>query len=738
MIVAQPPPYLTPYRQFAAGLGVATEWPSFDFETYSESGFAWDDVAMKWRTPEGAPKTSRGLSVVGVRAYVEHPSFDVLSLAYDLRDGTGPHLWRPGMANPHDLLAHVERFGILSGWNTEFELTVWNHHCAKRYGWPRLMIEQLRCSMAKARVHGLPGKLENAGRVLELPPELCKEPDGKRLLKKFSEPRNPTKKDVRTRVMPCEEPEDGAKLYGYNAQDLVAESAVGVRCPDLDADELAIWFADQRINQRGIQVDLKAVDDCIAIVTQAYERYNTELYALTGWTVKAASEVEALKRWLGNHRCPMVDLNDEAVSAKLHDLARTVRDAEMDRVYRVLKIRSMLGSASIKKLFAFKLQASAEGRLHGLYQYFAARTGRWTGNGPQPQNLPRGRFKAFADVERCLEVISHRCLDLVEFYYDDALDAVSSCLRALLIAAPGHDLICSDYSAIEGVVTAALAGEEWRLEVFRTHGMIYEMSAAKIMGIEFDEFVEHKKRTGHHHPMRQTLGKVAELASGFGGWIGAWERFGADEFLSRDEIKRAILAWRRESPLIVELWGGQTRGFGYDARPELFGLEGAIVSAIQDPGQAYRYRDITYQVRNDVLYCTVPGGGTMAYHKPRLAPSTREYASPWELSISYEGWNSNPLAGPIGWVRMSLYGGKATENVVQKVARAILAHALVNLDRAGYWPILHSHDEPCGEVAEGWGSIEEFEAIMNTLPAWAKGWPIKARGGWRGKRYRKD
>ena len=539
------------YRQFAAGLGIATEWPSFDFETYSEAGFAWDAAASKWRTPEGAPKTSRGLSVVGVRVYVEHPSFDVLSLAYDLRDGCGPCVWRPGMPVPAPLLAHVHAGGILSGWNTEFELTVWNHHCVHRYGWPALRIEQLRCSMAKARVHGLPGKLENAGRVLELPPEQCKDPDGKRLLKKFSEPRNPTKKDARTRVRPNDEPLEAAKLFSYNAQDLLAEWAVGVRCPDLSPDELAIWFADQRINQRGIQVDLKAVDDCIAIVTQAYARYNAELYALTGWTVKAASEVAALKRWLEMHGCPMVDLDDEAVSAKLNALEQVPRDAEMDRVYRVLKIRSMLGSASIKKLFAFKLQASAKGRLHGLYQYFAARTGRWTGNGPQPQNLPRGKFKSFADVERCLEVIGLRCLELVEFYYDDALEAVSSCLRALLIAAPGHDLICSDYSAIEGVVTAALAGEEWRLEVFRTHGMIYEMSAAKIMSIDFNEFVEHKKRTGHHHPMRQTLGKVAELASGFGGWIGAWERFGADEFLSRDEIKRAILAWRRESPMIV-------------------------------------------------------------------------------------------------------------------------------------------------------------------------------------------
>ena len=726
------------YRQFRAGLGLATEWPSFDFETYSEAGWRWDDSVQKWKSLPGVAKARHGLEVVGVRAYVEHPSFRVLSLSYDLRDGAGPRVWRPGMPQPADLIAHVAQLGLLSGWNTEFELTVWNVHCAPTFGWPALQIDQLRCSMAKARNFALPGKLEKACEVIALPPTLAKDPDGKRLLKKFSEPRNPTKKDPRKFIDPATDPVDGPKLYAYNVQDIVAESAIGIRVPDLTPTELDIWLTDQRINQRGIQVDLEMVDACIAIVEQAYAKYNAELYQLTGYTVKAASEVEALKRWLALQGCVMFDLDDQAVTTRLEHLHAQPRTMQSVRIIRALEIRALLGSASIKKLYAFKHQASVAGRLHGLYQYFAARTGRWTGNGPQPQNLPRGQFKKFADVERALEVIQLRCLELVEFYYGDALDVIASCLRSLLIAAPGHDLICSDYSAIEGVVTAALAGEEWRLDVFRSHGMIYEMSAAKILGVPFEEFVEYKQRTGQHHPKRQTLGKISELASGFGGWIGAWERFGANEFLSREEIKDAILAWRAASPMIVEFWGGQTRGFGHSARPELFGLEGAIVAAIKDPGQAYQYRDITYQVVDDILYCTVPGGGQMLYHRPRLAPSTREWAQPWELSITYEGWNSNIQMGPIGWVRMSLYGGKATENVVQKVARAILAHALVNLERAGYRPMLHSHDEPCGEVREGWGSVEEFEAIMNTLPDWARGWPIKAKGGWRGKRYRKD
>jgi DNA polymerase len=287
-------------------------------------------------------------------------------------------------------------------------------------------------------------------------------------------------------------------------------------------------------------------------------------------------------------------------------------------------------------------------------------------------------------------------------------------------------------------VLAALAGEQWVLDVHHTHGMIYEASASKITGIPFDEFVRHKRETGKHHPKRNTLGKFAELASGFGGWIGAWKQFGADEYLTDEEIKRAILAWREASPAIVEMWGGQTRGKFSTARQELFGLEGAAISAIKNPGQAFSYRDVVYQTQGDALYCRVPDGGLLTYHAPRLRKSTRPYAEPWEVEISYEGYNTNPKQGPTGWIRMHTYGGKLFENVVQKIARYFQAKALVRLERAGYRPVLHSHDEGAGEVPKGWGSVEEFERIGSECPhpAYA-GWPIRMKGGWRHPRYGK-
>src|SRR6185437_3526937 len=252
---------------------------------------------------------------------------------------------------------------------------------------------------------------------------------------------------------------------------------------------------------------------------------------------------------------------------------------------------------------------------------------------------------------------------------------------------------------------------------------------SKITGLPFEEFERYKKETGQHHPLRKKVGKVAELASGYQGWLGAWKNFGADEFFCEDEIKKSILAWREASPKIVEMWGGQTRA---NYIKENFGLEGAVINAILMPGQEFKFKSISYLVQRDVLYCKLPSGRALAYHKPRLTPSDRR---PGTYAISFEGWNTNPKNGAIGWIRMQTYGGKLTENVVQATARDILAHAIINLEKSGYHVVLHVHDEIVAEIPENWGSIEEFETIMSTLPDWAKNWPLKASDGWRAKRY---
>lgn len=740
--------------QLLAGLGKSTILADFDFETYSPAGFVWKEGQQKFVKPNGSNK--KGLFAVGVAKYVEHPDAEVLSLAYDLKDGNGRKLWVPGQQPPVDLFLHVSAGKSLEAWNCSFEYWVWTKICVPKYHFPTLNLNQLRDAMAKSRAFGLPGGLEAAGNVLNISAK--KDKDGKRLLDKFSIPRNPTIKDGRLRIKPTDHDarQDALALYSYNIRDIEAEAEISSRVPDLTPSELEFWLCDQRINARGVKVDKCSIENCIKIIEEAYEKYNKTLYSLTGGQVTSATEVQKLTKWLMQN-----GIETESVDAEALEYLLSLKMLP-ENIRRVLEIRSLIGSAAVKKVYAMLNQMTSEERLHGLFIYHSARTGRAAGAGPQPQNLPNhgpdivfcsecnkhfvnDNFCAWCGstlgvsrklewnsnaAEDALTTINTGSLDCVEYFWGNAIAAVSGCLRGLFIASPGKDLICSDYSAIEAVVLAALAGEEWRMEVFRTHGKIYEMSASKITGIEFDEFLLHKSTTGQHHPMRKKVGKVAELASGYQGWIGAWKQFGADEFFSDDEIKKSILAWREASPAIVEMWGGQQKKW----QPCFYGIEGAAVSAVLNPRTKFNYRLISYLMRGDVLYCQLPSGRYITYHRPRLTPSGRREGT---LSLSFEGWNTNPKQGPMGWIRMSTYGGKLTENVVQAVSRDILANAIVNLEKANYPVVLHIHDEIVCEVPENYGSIEEFEKIMSNLPTWAAGWPVKAIGGWRGKRYTK-
>jgi DNA polymerase len=742
--------------------------PDIDFETYSEAGNVWNPATEKWDALPGASQGRKGLPIVGAAVYAEHPSTEVLSLYYDLKDGKGRRFWCPGMANPDDLFAtlsiHTEYppLGPIEAWNVAFERWIWNKVCVPKYGWPPLPIEATRCAMAKARASCYPGALAKSAEVMRLTHQ--KDPDGDRLIKKFSMPRNPTKSDRRLRIRPEDDPMDAVNLYAYNERDIVTEAEASARCPDLEGEELEFWLCDQRINTRGVQVDTVSVEACISVIDQAQVRYNTELYHLTGGEVARASELSKLQNWLHQRGIHMSSMDEDAIEGMLSRgektplavggviVGLTPTPALPAECRRALEIRQAIGSAAVKKVFAMRNQTTRAGRLHDLFSYHAARTGRATGNGPQPTNLPNsgpavlrcscsrhfGRHHtacpwcgmpqppgkspipewtadAAADA---ITVINTRDLATVEYYFGDAMPAISGSLRGLFIAAPSHDLICSDYSAIEAVGLAMLAGEQWRIDVFRTHGKIYEMSASKITGIPFEEFERHKRETGGHHPMRKKVGKVAELASGYQGWIGAWKAFGADEFFTDEEMKQAILKWRAASPAIVELWGG---------------VDGCFIQAVQYPGHVFTCRGMTFEMRGDAVYLRLISGRYLTYHAPRLRPNPERGG----LSISYEGWNTNPKNGPPGWNRMDTWGGRLVENITQATCRDILRHAIVNLERAGYPVVLHVYDEIVCEIPEGWGSIEEFERIMATMPAWAVDWPVRAAGGWRKKRYSK-
>lgn len=778
-----------------AGLFHSTVLPDADFETYSEAGFYYDLARQKWHGPPHASMGKKGLPVVGAAIYATHPTTEVLTFTYDLKDGTGVRSWAPGWPAPLRLHEYICSGGLLEAWNSAFEWWIWNMVCVRRYGWPALPIEQTRCAMSKARAFSLPGKLELAGAVLGL--EVQKDKDGKRLLDKFSVPRNPTAKDKRLRTLLTDDPADAAKLWQYNRIDIVTEAEASSRCPDLEGDELEFWIVDQKVNRRGVHMDAESLEACARMVELCLERYDSEMNRLTGGVVTRASQLPSLRAFLatrGLHVREGKGSMDDAALTALLSLPGLDPLAK-----RALEIRQLVGSASVKKVFAMRNTLSPWGRIHDLFNYHGARTGRPTGEGVQPTNLAKAGPKVYrctcgrhsglrhrlacpwcgavqpptlkaADwgpdaMEDVLLVIKTGSLATVEYLYDDAMLCVSGCLRGLFTAAPGCDLIASDFSAIESVVTACLAGEDWRVDVFRTHGKNYEMATAQITGIPFAEIMahagytdttgpewwKHRATKGPHHPMRQTIGKVSELASGFGGGVGAWLRFMQKNdppmSMPEDEIKAAIKKWRAASPAIVEFWGGQERGDWGFKYTEYYGLEGMAICAVMTPNQDFPVRrkdgthtGITFRCDGAVLYCILPSGRALHYHRPQLEPNTRGWGGDWQLS--YEGYNSNPEQGAIGWVRLYIYGGKFCENVVQAVARDIQRHAMIQAERQAYYIVLHVYDEIVAEVPQGWGSVEGLESIMGSMPPWAvyKGapWPIKAAGGWRGKRYRKD
>lgn len=735
---------------------------TIDFETYSEAGFVWDGESGSWQAPPGA--TKKGIAAVGAAAYAEHPSTEVLTMSYRLPGDNAVSRWRPGLANPHRLFDHIASGGLVEAHNVMFERLVWHHVCRTRYGWPEVPAHQWRCSMAKAHVNNLPGALGNLTDVL--PVTKAKDADGRRLLNKFSVPRKPTKKDPSTRTRPEDDPQDAERLYAYCDRDVEAEEEVSALMMPMSANELRFWLLDQRINWRGIGVDRASVRNMIAILEKAVDKYGRECEALTGGL--KPSQVQKLQGWLMGRGVVLASLDADALEEAL------ARPSLPPDARRVLEIRQLVGSASVKKLYAFERSASRDNRVRNVITHHGARTGRPTGGLVQPLNLPKagpdlrycdcGKPHARQDVcpwcaapvpagakvykwpdvpkgyddnpvDHVQTIMASRSLDAVEWFFGDAMLAISGCVRGMIQADDGNDLIASDYSAIEAVVTAVLSGCAWRVETFRRREDIYLHSAAKITGKTYEFYIDYQRTNGSHHPDRQKIGKVAELALGFGGWLGAWRQFDPDG-MPDEQVKQTILAWRNASPEIVEMWGGQARGKPWEPgyRLERFGFEGAFVNAVQYPHQAFTSHGITFYMRGDALIIRLLSGRELTYHSPRLWPSDRGAGL---FDITYMTWNSNPKYGPPGWVAMKTYSGRLAENIVQATAHDIQRFGIENLEAAGYPIVLHVYDENVAEVPKGFGSIEEFEAIMSTMPPWAEGWPVRASGGWRGRRYRK-
>lgn len=681
------------------------------------------------------------LATVGAWNYSLHPTTEITVLTYRLPGEQLTRIWVPGLAYPPELFRHLAQGCLLEAHNSFFEYCLWNNVGAARLGWPRLPLEQFRCSAAKGAAWSLPRKLENACEAVNSP--IQKDKDGHSVMLKLCKPKKPSKAHPYPRYTPENAPKKFIKLYAYGITDTDAEHMLSSMCPELPPQELELWLLDQKINLRGVYVDRDVLRACEHIIRQVFHRLNMRLSDITGGELQNAEKRQVLVNWLKAKGLQLPNAQKET-------LEKIVEDPNLNPVFKeVIQIRLILASASVKKVFAMLKYHGSDGRMRGLLTYCgAAHTQRWAGAGVQLHNFPKdgpatvkclqcGRFfwpqlvtcpacnsDLHVDFEwnkDCVGLVLPALLTgdlaVVEATWGNPLKVISGCLRGMLRAAPGYELIGGDYSAIEALVLAELAGEQWRQEVFRTHGKIYEMSASKISGVSFEEFTRYKESNGQHHPLRGKLGKVAELASGYQGAVGAWVKFGADKFMTEEEILANVKKWRKENPAIVKFW---------------YGVENAAKEAIQNPGTWARYRDIWYIVTQDVLACRLPSGRFLYYHTPRLEWALK--FGKYRLVISY--WGVHPKSKK--WVKLYTYGGHQTENIVQGTTRDIIAAAMIRLEAADYFVVFHVHDEVESEVPVGWGSTEEFQHIMEDSPAWAKSWPIKAPGVWRGIRYRKD
>ena len=725
---------------------------SIDFEVYSEAGYTINHETGKVR---GVAKDGKGgLQVVGTPVYAEDESTDIICMSYDLSDGLGQQLWTPMFPNPQDLFDFILSGGKVAGWNVTFEFYIWNLVATKKYGWPVLPLEQLSCTMARSRRYSLPGALGAAAKVLNVKDKDAK---GKTLIQKLTRPHSLSSKRQDFCWPMWMVAQDYYDMYEYCRTDVEVESECSKYIPELTDYEYKMWYADQVINVRGVQVDTKTLENALFLLGAAEDKYTEELNDITGGEVSSVGEVEKMRRFIERFGISMPDVQKDTVKAALDD-------PELDEIpRRVLEIRQCLGSANVKKLRTLSIQLSKDGRLRNQYMYCGAdRTGRASAGGVQLQNLTsKGpeRFKChncgrvvgnveacicgnFVDLERkedwdaesvhwAIKDINSRNLNHLEKMWGDPIDALAGCLRGLFVPKPGHEFICCDFSAIEAVGLACLSRCQWRIDVFNSHGKIYEVSVAKIKGKTLEEYLEYRKQTGKHHPDR-ALGKVAELASGYGGWIGAWIQFHADEFMTEREMMDAIIRWRNESPEIVEFWGGQWRKIGpgrNDWVPELFGLEGAFIKALKSPKTPQQVNDITFYFDPDydVMKCRLPSGRFLNYHRPRVTPCLDRRGRD-SLSITFQGYNTNSQKGKIGWITMETYGGRLAENVTQAVCADIQFEAIVRLEKAGFPVVMHTHDEATAETPIGKYKVEQMESIMAIRPQWAQWWPIRVEG----------
>ncbi len=643
----------------------------------------------------------------GVYRYTESPDFKVLMIAYkfsckckDEIDDEVSIYDSHDMANWTEMqrLSMINRltnhFIIKSAYNANFERV-----CLSKFFGVELPPEQWRCTMVHALELGLPGSLEEVAKALGVAEQ--KDAQGKRLIKKYCMPNR-----FRQQNLPSDDlvDTDWQAFKEYCKQDVRTEMAIRKKLEmfPLHDDEWTLWAHDQAINDRGIEVDPVLVVNAIHMNDLYCDKLENEAIRLTG--LSNPNSLQQLKEWF--KQAEGLEIED----LKKQTIPELLNDVQSDTARRMLEIRQELSKTSVKKYHAMYEGKCQDNRLRGLLQFYGAgRTGRWAGRMVQVQNLPGHKL---VDLDNARRFVRAGDYEITEMLYDSVPNVLSQLIRTAFVPRAGHRFIVADFSAIEARVIAWLAGEQWRLDVFNTHGKIYEASAAQMFNVPLESI-------GKGSPLRQK-GKVAELALGYQGGPNALIAMGALNMgLTEDELPDIVKAWRNANPAIVALWND---------------LEQGIAIAIQHGKKTgldrYGKYLLNFNVEKNIAFIKLPSGRRLAYVKPELQPHKRFEG---KNEITYMGVDQMTRK----WTRLSTYGGKLVENVVQAIARDCLAESLKRLHAAGLKVVMHVHDEVVLEVPIGVSSAEQVAEIMGEPIEWAPGLPLRA-DAFETDYYRKD
>lgn len=624
----------------------------------------------------------------GLYKYVQSSDFQILLFAYAFDDSEIKIIdMLQGEKLPQEVIDALADDSIIkTAYNATFE---WYAINKTMYS----PLQQWRCTMVKGLYCGYPAGLSSISNAMGFPEDKKKMSAGRALIKKFCVPCNPTKSNGnKTRIYPKHEPEQWELFKKYCVQDVLVEREIKnvlkkIVFPEFEQN---LWIVDQTLNANGIQIDIELVNGALDIHEQITDELVKEATAITG--LSNPNSVSQLKQWLEKTTGLEIDsLNKSSVPEILEK-------ADDLQVKRMLQIRQELSKTSIKKYDTMKNAVGCDNRVRGLLQYYGAnRTGRWAGRLVQVQNLPRNYLNTL-DIARLQ--VKKKSINNIKVLYGNVPDTLSQLIRTTFIPKDGYKFVVADYSAIEARVISWLAGENWRLDVFKTHGKIYEASASQMFGVEIDKI----QKGNPEYALRQK-GKVAELALGYQGGAGALIQMGALNMgLKEEELPEIVNRWRHTNKKIVDLW---------------YLIENCAKQCVDKRACQGLQKGIVFSIDDNTLAVSLPSGRKLYYIDAKI-----EFQS-CGSKLSYKGLNQTTKK----WERIPTYGGKLTENIVQAIARDCLAFAIMNLAQNNYPSVMHIHDEVICEVPDNLDySIDKAIEIMCLNPGWAKDLPLNADG----------